>query len=241
MAHLSKHLQADPKLGCLLSKAVSIRVYHLAHLDPARRKSRTLELGFFPCAFLLFSFSRGAVFWADIPLAQFHRRYRHWAVCARWFPCSQCMTAMGRACKLRWRCLACSISILDICMHASVRLEWMIGCSEFFGAFLFLRRLSLETRRVESCSSVARSLCFSYRFHTAFIPLSYPPPLSPHSFPPTHTLPSLAERSPAAPRHSFHQFPAFLSLRHLTTHRPHPPHPAPVHRSDPITSRRHVL
>lgn len=173
---------------------MSIRVYHLAHLDPARRKSRTLELGFFPCAFLLFSFSRGAVFWADIPLAQFHRRYRHWAVCARWFPCSQCMTAMGRACKLRWRCLACSISILDICMHASVRLEWMIGCSEFFGAFLFLRRLSLETRRVESCSSVARSLCFSYRFHTAFIPLSYsPPPLT--TLISTHAYTALAGRA----------------------------------------------
>lgn len=81
-------------------------------------------------------------------------------------------------------------------------------------------------------------IMLSYCFHPAFI---LPPPLSPHSFPPTHTLSSLAERSPAAPRHSFHQFPAFLSLRHLTTRRLHPPHPAPVHRSDPITSRRHVL
>lgn len=130
--------------------------------------------------FSFFLFSRGAVFWADIPHAQFHRRYRHWAVCARWFPCSRCMTAMGRACKLRWRCLACSISILDTCMHASVRLEWMIGCSEFFGAFLFLRRLSLETRRVESCSSVASQIfvlliLLSYCFHPAFI---LPPPLT---------------------------------------------------------------
>lgn len=186
---------------------MSIRVYHLAHLDPARRKSRTLELGFFPCAFFLFSFSRGAVFWADIPRAQFHRRYRHWAVCARWFPCSRCMTAMGRACKLRWRCLACSISILDTCMHASVRLEWMIGCSEFFGAFLFLRRLSLETRRVESCSSVARSLCFSYCFHTAFIPLSYPPPPSHHTHfhPRTHCprWPSAVLLPPATPFTNF--------------------------------------
>ncbi|OXH04368.1 hypothetical protein J010_05310 [Cryptococcus neoformans] len=45
LAHLSKHLQADPKLGCLLSKAVSIRVYHLAHLDPARLSSAVSSLG----------------------------------------------------------------------------------------------------------------------------------------------------------------------------------------------------
>lgn len=43
-ANLLKDVQSETKLGCLLCKAVSIRVYHLAHLDPARRKSRTLRL-----------------------------------------------------------------------------------------------------------------------------------------------------------------------------------------------------
>ncbi|KAE8538217.1 hypothetical protein D1P53_005556 [Cryptococcus gattii VGV] len=44
-ASLSKHVQSDTKLGCLLCKAVSIRVYHLAHLDPARLSSVVLSLG----------------------------------------------------------------------------------------------------------------------------------------------------------------------------------------------------
>lgn len=71
-ANLLKDVQPETKLGCLLCKAVSIRVYHLAHLDPARRKSRTLRL----VTFFFF-------FWADIPDAQFHRSYCHWAVSAR--------------------------------------------------------------------------------------------------------------------------------------------------------------
>lgn len=74
-ANLSKDVQSDTKLGCLLCKAVSTRVYHLAHLDPARRKSRTLRLGFSGDLFFFF-------FWADIPDAQFHRSSRHWAVSA---------------------------------------------------------------------------------------------------------------------------------------------------------------
>lgn len=44
-ASLSQHRESDRKLGCLLSKAVSIRVYHLAHLDPARLSSVVPSLG----------------------------------------------------------------------------------------------------------------------------------------------------------------------------------------------------
>ncbi|KIR52087.1 cytoplasmic protein [Cryptococcus gattii Ru294] len=43
-ANLSQHVQSETKLGCLLCKAVSIRVYHLAHLDPARLSSVVLSL-----------------------------------------------------------------------------------------------------------------------------------------------------------------------------------------------------
>lgn len=53
-ANLSNDVQSDTKLGCLLCKAVSTRVYHLAHLDPARRKSRTLRLGFSGDLFFFF-------------------------------------------------------------------------------------------------------------------------------------------------------------------------------------------
>lgn len=75
---------------------------------------------------------RGAVFWADIPHAQFRRWYRHWAVSARWFLCSRCMTGMGRACKLRWRCLGCSSSIM---VHACV--VWQLRWWAFWGLFVF--------------------------------------------------------------------------------------------------------
>nr|KIR83025.1 cytoplasmic protein [Cryptococcus tetragattii IND107] len=44
-ANLLKDVQPETKLGCLLCKAVSIRVYHLAHLDPARLSSVVLSLG----------------------------------------------------------------------------------------------------------------------------------------------------------------------------------------------------
>ncbi|XAO27823.1 hypothetical protein I312_106686 [Cryptococcus bacillisporus CA1280] len=44
-ANFSKHVQSETKLGCLLCKAVSIRVYHLAHLDPARLSSVVSSLG----------------------------------------------------------------------------------------------------------------------------------------------------------------------------------------------------
>lgn len=80
-ADLSKHVQSETKLGCLLCKAVSIRVYHLAHLDPARRKSRTSATGF-PCDLFFYFFLFFIFFWADIPDAQCHRSYRHWAVSA---------------------------------------------------------------------------------------------------------------------------------------------------------------
>lgn len=69
-ASLSQHRESDRKLGCLLSKAVSIRVYHLAHLDPARRKSRTLEPVFFPRAFSFFFFE-GPFFGLTFPMRSF--------------------------------------------------------------------------------------------------------------------------------------------------------------------------
>lgn len=61
-------------------------------------------------------------------------------------------------------------------MHASVRLEWMIGCSEFFGAFLFFAAAVPGDASRGVLFVGGQNLCAS---HTAFIPLSYsPPPLT---------------------------------------------------------------
>lgn len=82
-------------------------------------------------------------------------------------------------------------------------------------------------------------IMLSYCFHPAFIPP--PPPLTTLISTHAHTVLAGRAQSCCPPPLLSPTFPAFLSLRHLTTRRLHPPHPAPVHPSDPITSRRHVL